>query len=47
LINDKIKIAEEGDTIIGVISGNASVIGDSAWNMWNEKYLRDDFLQSY
>jgi hypothetical protein len=46
LINDKIKIAEEGDLIIGVISGNASVIGDSAWNMWNEKYLRDDF-QTY
>jgi hypothetical protein len=43
LVGNKIKIAENGETIIGVISGNPSVIGDSAWNMWTEKYLRDDF----
>jgi hypothetical protein len=43
LVGNKIKIAEKGETIIGVISGNPSVIGDSAWNMWTEKYLRDDF----
>lgn len=43
LVGNKIKIAQKGETIIGVISGNPSVIGDSAWNMWTEKYLRDDF----
>jgi hypothetical protein len=43
LVDNKIKIAENGETIIGVISGNPSVIGDSAWNIWTEKYLRDDF----
>jgi hypothetical protein len=43
LVGNKIKIAEKGETIIGVISGNPSIIGDSAWNMWAEKYLRDDF----
>jgi hypothetical protein len=43
LVGNKIKIAEEGDEIIGVISGNPSVIGDTAWNKWSEKYLRDDF----
>ena len=43
LVGNKIKIAEKGEKIIGIISGNPSVIGDSAWNMWSEKYLRDDF----
>lgn len=43
LVGNKIKIAEKGETIIGVISGNPSVVGDSAWNIWTEKYLRDDF----
>lgn len=43
LEGDKIKPAEEGDTIIGAISGNPSVIGDAAWNKWHEKYLRDDY----
>lgn len=43
LVGDKIKIASEGDTIIGVISGNPSAVGDSAWNHWSGKYLRDDF----
>jgi len=43
LIGDKIKIAEEGEQIIGVISGNPSVVGDAAWNKWSGKYLTDDF----
>ena len=43
LINDKIKISEEGDVSVGVISGNPSVVGDSAWNKWNGKYLADRF----
>ena len=43
IINNKIKIAEDGDTVIGVISGNPSVVGDDAWNFWTNKYLKDDF----
>jgi hypothetical protein len=43
LVGDKIKEATDGETPIGVISGNPSVVGDSAWNKWNGKYLRDDY----
>jgi len=43
LVNGKIQKARPGDAIIGVISGNPSVVGDSAWNKWAGKYLRDDF----
>jgi hypothetical protein len=43
LINDKIKIAEEGDTVFGVVSGNPSVVGDDAPMKWAGKYLKDDF----
>jgi hypothetical protein len=43
LVGNKIKIAEEGDEVIGVISGNPSVLGDTAWNKWTEKYLKDEF----
>jgi hypothetical protein len=43
LVDNKIKIAEKGEVIIGVISGNASIIGDAAWNKWSGKYLKDDF----
>ena len=30
-------------TIIGVVSGNASVIGDAAYLKWQGKFLRDDY----
>jgi hypothetical protein len=43
LEGDKIRIAEEGEEPIGVISGNPSVVGDTAWNKWIYKYLSDDF----
>ena len=43
LEGNKIKPAQTGDTIIGVISGNPSVIGDTAWNKWSGKYLTDDY----
>ena len=26
-----------------MVSGNPSVVGDSAWNKWSGKYLRDDY----
>jgi hypothetical protein len=43
LDGDKIRPAIDGEDPIGVISGNPSVVGDSAWNKWSGKYLRDDF----
>jgi hypothetical protein len=43
LDGDKIRPALFGENPIGVISGNPSVVGDSAWNKWDGKYLRDDF----
>ena len=43
LIDNKIKIAEQGEAIIGVISGNPSIVADAAWNKWSGKYLKDDF----
>jgi len=43
--NQIVKATESDDTskIIGVISANPAVVGDSAWNKWNQKHLRDDF----
>jgi hypothetical protein len=43
LDGDKIRQAVDGEDPIGVISGNPSVVGDSAWNKWSGKYLRDDY----
>ena len=43
LVNNKIKIAESGETVIGVISGNPAVVGDNSWNKWKDKYQRDDY----
>jgi len=43
---NKIRKATSSDAaadIIGVISGNPSVVGDAAWNKWVGKYNRDDF----
>jgi hypothetical protein len=43
LDGDKIREAIAGEEPIGVISGNPSVVGDTAWNKWDGKYLRDEF----
>jgi len=43
LDGEKIRPAQDGEDPIGVISGNPSVVGDSAWNKWSGKYLRDEF----
>ena len=40
---DKIRKANSGEVPIGVISTNPATVGDSAWNNWNQKYLKDDF----
>lgn len=43
LDGDKIVKANSGDDILGICSGTAMVLGDSAeWN-WNKRYLTDDF----
>ncbi len=42
LVGDKIKIANSDDNyILGIISGNASVIGDSYEDQWNNMFKRD------
>jgi len=46
LNNNKIVKATDSDDaskIIGVISGNPAVVGDSAWNKWQEKHVKDDW----
>jgi len=46
LDGDKIVVSSDSDNgsdIIGVISANPSITGDSAWSKWNEKYLKDDY----
>ena len=43
LDGDKIRKANSGEVPIGVISTNPATVGDSAWNNWNQKYLKDDF----
>lgn len=41
LIGDKVKIAEPGDDIIGVVSGISSVIGNTQEDTWNGMFVRD------
>lgn len=43
LAGNKIAPAKDGDSIVGVVSTNPSVVGDSAWNHWAGKYLRDEY----
>ena len=43
LDGDKIRPALMGETPVGVISGNPSIVGDAAWNKWSGKYLRDEY----
>ena len=43
LYGEKIKLAEPGDEILGIISGTAAVLGDNYEWEWNGKYLKDDF----
>lgn len=43
LIGNKIKIAEAGDNVIGVVSGAPMVVGDAAPMRWQGAHLKDDF----
>ena len=43
LDGEKIKLANTGDEVLGIISGTAAVLGDNYECEWNGKYLTDDF----
>ena len=43
LEGDKIRPAIEGENPLGVVSAHPSMIGDTAWDAWKEKYVRDEF----
>jgi hypothetical protein len=39
--NGKLRIAEVGDTVVGVVVTTAAFTANSAWNQWNKKALQD------
>lgn len=43
LEGDKIRLANDGDDILGIVSGTAMVIGDNHEHEWREKYLTDEY----
>ena len=43
LVGDKIHKSLPGELAIGVISRNASMIGNGVWNHWDKKYMKDAF----
>ena len=43
LEGEKIRLANDGDDILGVISGTAMVLGDNAEHEWKNKFLTDDY----
>jgi hypothetical protein len=43
LNEDKVEYANSGDDILGIVSGTAAVVGDTAVWDWQDKYLTDDF----
>jgi hypothetical protein len=36
--NGKLRVADEGDKVVGVVVPNAAVVGNTAWNHWYKKY---------
>jgi hypothetical protein len=36
--NGKLRVADEGDSVVGVVVPHAAVVGNSAWNHWHSKY---------
>ena len=43
LVGAKIKIAESGEDVLGVVSAMPGVVGDAKEMEWQGKFLRDDF----
>ena len=42
-LTGKIKIAADGDTVIGVVSGTAAFVGNAGSMTWHGAYLRDEW----
>ena len=36
--NGQLRVADEGDKIVGVVVPDAAVVGNTAWNHWHKKY---------
>lgn len=36
--NGKLRVADEGDNIVGVVVPHAAIVGNSAWNHWHQKF---------
>ena len=43
LIGNKIKIAEAGETAIGIVSAAPMIVGDAAPMRWQQAHVKDDF----
>lgn len=43
LEGEKIRLAQAGDDVLGIISGTAAVLGDSAEMHWKHQYLTDEY----
>lgn len=43
LEGEKIRLANDGDDILGIITGTAMVLGDNHEHEWKNKYLIDDY----
>lgn len=43
LDGEKIRYANDGDYILGIISGTALILGDNPGDEWKEKFLKDDY----
>lgn len=42
--NGYLRVADEGDDVIGVVVQNAAVVGNAAWNKWHTKYYLDEMF---
>ena len=36
--NGKLRVADEGDAVVGVVVPQAAIVGNSAWNHWHQKF---------
>ena len=43
LVGDKIRVAQPGDTVIGVVSAKPAMVGDAAETHWQGRYVKDEY----
>ena len=43
LDGDKIKLANENDYVVGIVSGTALILGDNPGDEWKHKFLKDEY----